>query len=381
MKILLVGEYSRLHNSLKEGLIRLGHQVDIVSTGDSFKNYSTDFSIAPVLINRNLLTRTIKKIAYKLFIDLEKIEKAYQFYRLLPQLSGYDHVQLINSDAIETYPYLTLKLYKKLKQQNKKISLLICGDETPITDYNLSGNLKYSVLTPYLNNQILKKQFYYPLKYSTKPYRKVFDWISSKTSVLITSDLDYEIPVREMGYKTIFIPNPINIDVIKHNPLFIHEKIVVFLGINRMSYVKKGICYFEEALRVVDLKYGDKLEIIVTENIPYAQYIKLYDSAHIVLDQVYAYDQGYNALEAMAKGKVVFTGAENEFNQYYNLSEEVAINALPNVDAIVTDLSYLIEHPEKIVAIGNRARKFIETEHNYIAIAKKYLAAWESDYK
>jgi DNA-binding response OmpR family regulator len=39
MKILLVGEYSRLHNSLKEGLNELGHQVTIIATGDHFKNY------------------------------------------------------------------------------------------------------------------------------------------------------------------------------------------------------------------------------------------------------------------------------------------------------------------------------------------------------
>jgi hypothetical protein len=30
-------------------------------------------------------------------------------------------------------------------------------------------------------------------------------------------------------------------------------------------------------------------------------YINSYNKAHILLDQVYAYDQGYNALEAMAK--------------------------------------------------------------------------------
>ena len=40
-----------------------------------------------------------------------------------------------------------------------------------------------------------------------------------------------------------------------------------------------------------------------------------FDTAHILLDQVYAYDQGYNALEAMAKGKVVFTGAEKEWEE------------------------------------------------------------------
>ena len=39
MKILLVGEYSRLHNSLKEGLTALGHEVTIVGTGDHFKKY------------------------------------------------------------------------------------------------------------------------------------------------------------------------------------------------------------------------------------------------------------------------------------------------------------------------------------------------------
>jgi len=36
---------------------------------------------------------------------------------------------------------------------------------------------------------------------------------------------------------------------------------------------------------------------------------------------VYAYDQGFNALEAMAKGKVVFTGAEKEWLELYNLEE------------------------------------------------------------
>ena len=92
---------------------------------------------------------------------------------------------------------------------------------------------------------------------------------------------------------------------------------------------------------------------------------------------MYAYDQGYNALEAMAKGKVVFTGAEKEFVDYYKLSEEVAINVLPDVDDLVAKLSYLIENPNEIIAIGKRARQFIEKEHQYIKIAQKYLETWK----
>jgi glycosyltransferase involved in cell wall biosynthesis len=110
--------------------------------------------------------------------------------------------------------------------------------------------------------------------------------------------------------------------------------------------------------------------------VPYDEYIKSYNSAHILLDQVYAYDQGYNALESMAKGKVVFTGAENEFNDYYNLKERVAVNALPDVNKLVLELSYLIDNPNEISAIGERARNFIEKEHECKKIANDYLETW-----
>ena len=93
---------------------------------------------------------------------------------------------------------------------------------------------------------------------------------------------------------------------------------------------------------------------------------------------MYSYDQGYNALEAMAKGKVVFTGAENEFYKQYNKKKKVAINALPDVEYLVDELSYLIENPNEIITIGKRARAFVEKEHDYIKIAEKYLEAWNS---
>ena len=125
-------------------------------------------------------------------------------------------------------------------------------------------------------------------------------------------------------------------------------------------------------------KMGDKIKIISIENAPYATYINSYNTAHIVLDQVYCYDQGYNALEAMAKGKVVLTGAETVFTNHYNLTEKVAVNALPDVNYLVKELIFLIENPKELIAIGKRARTFVEKEHDYIKVAKKYLAVWKS---
>ena len=380
MKILLVGEYSRLHNSLKEGLAALGHEVIIVGCGDKFKKFPVDFSIYAQICNNNktanFLFKSIRKVTS---LDFEKIEKAIRLYFLLPKLNDFNHVQLINSDALETYPILSRFLYKKLFKKIKSRSLLICGDETPIVDYWFQNELKYSVLTPYFEDNSLENRFQFPLKYRKESYRKTFEWLKENCQKLITSDLDYEIPMQKMGFTTTFIPNPINTDKIVFQPVENITKIVIFLGINRLSYLKKGINYFEKALQIVQKKYADKVEIVVTENLPYNEYISIYNKAHILLDQVFAYDQGYNALEAMAKGKVVFTGAETEFlNQYQLQEDEVCINALPNETEIAAKLSLLIEHPEKIIAISKNARNFIEKQHDYKTIATKYLACWEA---
>ena len=378
MKILLLGEYSRLHNSLKEGLVTLGHEVSIVGCGDKFKQFPVDYSIYARICNdnkiANLLYRGIRKV---IGLDFEKIEKAIRFYLLIPKLNDYHHVQLINSDALETYPILSRFLYKKLFKNIQSRSLLICGDETPIVDYLIKKEFKYSVLTPYFEDNSIEKEFQFPLKYRKNSYRKTFDWLKENCQNLITSDLDYEIPMRKMGFQTTFIPNPINTDTIAFQKTENTGEIVIFLGINRLSYTKKGIIYFEKALEIIQEKHADKIEIIVTENLPYKEYISKYNKAHILLDQVFAYDQGYNALEAMAKGKVVFTGAETEFlNQYQLQEDEVCINALPDENEIAAKLSYLIEHPEKINDISKNARKFIEKEHDYKFIAEKYLACW-----
>lgn len=379
MKILLLGEYSRLHNSLKEGLITFGHEVTIVGCGDKFKQFPVDFSIYARICNDNKIANFLFKSIRKVIgLDFEKIEKAIRFYLLIPKLNGYQHVQLINSDALETYPILSRFLYKKLFQQIKNRSLLICGDETPIVDYWFQKELKYSVLTPYFEDKSLENQFQFPLKYRKESYRKTFDWLKENCQKLITSDLDYEIPMQKMGFETTFILNPINVDKIAFQNTEIKDKIVIFLGINRLSYIKKGIIYFEKALEIIRERYADEIEIIVTENLPYNDYILQYNKAHILLDQVFAYDQGYNALEAMAKGKVVFTGAETEFlNQYQLQEDEVCINALPDENEIAAKISFLIEHPEKIMEISKNARNFVEKEHDYKTIAAKYLTCWE----
>jgi len=378
MRILLVGEFSRLHNSLKEGLIVLGHEVQIIGTGDDFKKFPVDFSISSKIISSFYLFRIINKITKKILkINLEEIERGIRFKKLLPKLKGYDVVQLINSDAIESTPKFQEKLYRKLFSQNHKNFLLICGDETPIIEILLKNNLKYSVLTPLFENSENKKYYNYTLKYTTNPYKSLFNFLKENCDGFFASDLDYKIPLEQTDIHFTLIPNPINTDKISFIPIEDTTKIIIFHGINKFTGVKKGSPIFSEALELIQNKYAEKVEIIIANSISYDEFTKLQNRSMIVLDQIYCFDQGYNALEAMAKGKAVFTGAESEFYDYYNLQEIVAINALPDINYLFEKLSYLIENPEEIKKIGQNARTFIEKEHDYIKIAEKYIENWK----
>lgn len=375
MKILLVGEYSRLHNSLKEGLESLKHQVVLISTGDYFKNYPSD-----IKIKRKFESGFLKKIKIGIFlvtkIDLTSLSIKKQVFKHKDKLKGFDVVQLINESSFGINPAHEKQIISYLNKNNKKLFLLSCGTDYSSVSYALGDHLPYSILEGYKNGTIHKKKYDFALKYTQPSFVDLHNYLFSKIEGVIASDLDYHLPLKNHPKYLGLIPNPINLEKLQvtNNP--INKKITIFLGINKNNEHTKGIHYFKKALAIIDKKYADKIQLKIVENLSYDIYIKIYDKAHIILDQVLGLDQGYNALEAMSKGKLVFTGAGKEFEKYYKLSKKIAINAEPNAQKIAEALEHLILHPEKIIEIGNNARKFIEQEHDYKKIAQKYVDTW-----
>ncbi|WP_347374303.1 glycosyltransferase [Aequorivita sp. Q41] len=376
MKVLLVGEYSRLHNSLKQGLEQLGHEVTLVGTGDMFKKFPVDESIRAKWLNDDPFPLLLRKIYLRIFKkDPAQWEIGYRFKKLAPKLKGYDVVQLINSHSIGTYPEFEIKLLKQLFKQNGNVFLMGCGDDYPVVKYYLEGKMRYHMLTPYLESgSTLNADF--SLKYMTEPYKKLFDFVYENAEAVIPSDMDYKLPWQEWEKVAELIPNPIILSE-TFSPIDIsNRKVRILFGINTMNYTKKGYRFFDEALDRIEEKYPHLVEIKRTKNLPFQKYVTELAHCDILMDNVYAYDQGYNALEAMARGKVVFTGAEKEFVAHYKLEEPVAINALPDSVKIYEALENLILNPEKIERIGKNAGEFIEKEHDSMKVAKQYLKTW-----
>lgn len=376
MRILLVGEYSRLHNTLKEALIVLGHEVLLVGSGDGFKSYPVDYSIEAKWSQSRLLNIPRQLIFRFSKFDFAKIEIGIRYQLLSPKLKGFDVVQLINESPVQTLKWMELLFLKRLVKNNEKLFVLSTGVDYLNVKFWFENRNEKSILQPYFNNPSLEKEYRYILEYRSDKHKKIHDFIYEHCDGVIATDVDYWIPLQGNSKFLGMIPNPVNLKKMEYQELKTADKIVLFLGINQWSYHQKGIEYFEKALVILKEKYGDTIVVLITQNVPYSEYINLYNKSHILLDQMHGHDQGYNALEAMAKEKVVFTNASETFEKYYNLSEKVAINALPDIDYLVNELSFLIENPEEIKALGNRAKAFIDKEHDYVKVAQRYLEVW-----
>jgi glycosyltransferase involved in cell wall biosynthesis len=376
MKILLVGEYNSIHYTLKEGLEALGHHVTVVGLGDGFKKRSVDVNFKKPY--ETGVKKFVKRVVYKLLkIDLNSESIKKQFFANKAIFQGNDVVQLVNEVSFSTLPKVEKELLSFIFEHNKKVFLLSCGTDHLSVKYAMEEKFRYSIATPYLEKRGTEAQFQHMTQYLEPAFEKLHHFIVENSTGIIASDFDYDIPLQGHPKYLGLVPNPINLDKLHYSPLNIEEPLIIFHGINVNNYYKKGNDIFEAALALVTKTHSAKIEIITVRSVPYAEYIKAFDSCHILLDQVFAYDQGYNALEAMAKGKVVFTGAETEFLEYYNLKEdEVAINALPNAQHIAKKLLWLIENPEKILEISKNARAFVEKEHHYVLGAKRYLEKW-----
>ena len=113
MKILLIGEYSGLHNSLKDGLQLNGHSVTLLGTGDGFKRYPVDILIKSTFFEIPIFKFIAKIIDKLLKVSLNDIEIGIKTYFKIKRLKDFDVVQLINENSFKTIPNLEIILLKK----------------------------------------------------------------------------------------------------------------------------------------------------------------------------------------------------------------------------------------------------------------------------
>ncbi|AZC03478.1 glycosyltransferase family 1 protein [Acinetobacter nosocomialis] len=122
--------------------------------------------------------------------------------------------------------------------------------------------------------------------------------------------------------------------------------------------------------------YPDKVNYQIVGGLPYEEYIKTFNDSHIFLDQCMSMDQGVNALLALAKGKVVFSGFDDYLCNFYSLQDKPLLDTKPDVEFIYKQLENLIVNPHLLDSYSKKAILFMKRYHNFDYITGKYLKIW-----
>lgn len=358
MKILLLGEYSNVHWTLAQGLRQFGHKVTVISNGDFWKNYPRDIDIQ----------REKGKIGgLKLWTKL---------IFLLPQLRGYDIVQLINPLFLELKAERIFFFYNYLRKHNKKIVLGAYGMDYYWIKINITDMpLRYSDFnidkTLRTNKDAIKEQ----KDWLGTAKEKLNKYIAQTADGIVAGLYEYKV-CYDKGFKnkTVFIPFPIKLKKIHITKRPPKQQIKIFIGISKKRSQYKGTDIMLKAAQKIKEKYPNKVQLKIVEGVPFKEYIKAMIESDILLDQLYSYTPAMNALEAMSNGIIVIGGGEDE--NYKILKEKTLrpiINVLPTYESCFNEIQKLVLNPNKIDLLKKQSIDYINKHHNYTKVAKQYI--------
>lgn len=358
MKILLIGEYSNVHNTLAEGLRKLGHKVVVASNGDFWKNYprDIDFSRNPGFAGT--------------------LRFAAQLITALPHLRGYDVVQIINPMFLELKAEKILPIYRYLRRNNGKVVMGAYGMDyywvhenitrMPLrySDFNIGDHLR-------TDDDAMKER----ADWLNTPKGRFNQYVAQDCDAIVAGLYEYWACYQPLfPQKTVFIPYPIkqnrqenDVDSQTHLPL------KIFIGISKNRSAYKGTDIMLDAARKLKQKYPKKVTLSIACGVPFQKYTQMMNDADVILDQLYSYTPAMNGLEAMSRGIICVGGGEPE--NYDILGEErlrPIINTEPNEKSVYNALEQLISHPEMITALKEQSILYIRKHHDYLQVARRY---------
>lgn len=363
MNVLVVGEFSGFAKHLKNGFKKLGHQVTIVMTPDSFKKFKGDDDDILYDYNSSLFGYPIKgtgrllKPFRSVYVRL-KLRKKY--FKKAPEC-----IVVINYGFLTATPLgsgVPISFLETQLKKGSKLIMLCCGGD-PAYKYT------YRDLMKVWGREVTNDQF----------YDRRFSWLLQKSNTIIPMAVSYYDAIKNyVNYEKFditkvqhSIPPPMTVDskcII--NPCY-GRKIVVFHGIVRPK--EKGTNFIMEAMDRIQQEMPDKVECFCLGGMPYDEYVKLFDRVDILVDQTYGDGFGMQALIGAMKGKCVLVSNSEDNNKDMGFENVPFVQIGPNSEQIYQTLKGLILNPKQIDEIKLASRKFVKDYCDCCIVAERYL--------
>lgn len=381
MKILLIGEASFLHNTLKKGLVERGHRVITMSDGNGWHD-------AP----RNIDLRRDGRWG-----KLGGLRVVWQLLRHLPQLCGNDVVQIHNYQFVPLmYRWNTL-LLRFLKLTNRRVVKGCFGDDPQIFSRQAQGVPAYS--DTYWSGQLQNAELHRDRIAEVIEHGAEASWrkTTHMADALVACLYEYWLDYNEPPYaaKLHYVPLPMEceemvkcVDNDPPSPSHPNDSqlptnlttspshhLTILIGLQPKRDFMKGAMKIAAFVEEVARRHPGKVQIKYVEGVPYDEYMHLLAKADVLVDQLYSYTPSMNSLAAMARGTVVIGGGEEE---YYEFIGEKTLRPIINVRPDVPDEENITAIERALFTDGMLERmaqesvEFVHKYHDYRLVAKQY---------
>ena len=395
MKILLIGEASFLHNTLKKGLVERGHRVLTMSDGNGWHDAPRDID----------LRRDGR------WGKLGGLRVVWQLLRHLPQLCGNDVVQIHNYQFVPLmYRWNTL-LLRFLKLTNRRVVKGCFGDDPQIfrrqaqgvpaySDTSWSGQLQNAELhrdriaeviehgaeaswckTTHMADALVACLYEYWLDYNEPPYAAKLHYIPLPMECEeMVRWCDGEM-VKCVGNDALSPSHPNDSQLPTNLTTSPPHHLTILIGLQPKRDFMKGAMKIAAFVEEVARRHPGKVQIKYVEGVPYDEYMHLLAEADVLVDQLYSYTPSMNSLAAMARGTVVIGGGEEE---YYGFIGEKTLRPIINVRPDVPDEENIAAIERALFTDGTLERmaqesiQFVHKYHDYRHVAEQYEQLYRS---
>lgn len=371
MKILFAGDYSNLHACLAAELRRRGHEVTVVSDGGAYMNTPADIS----LCRRQGTAGSVKYLA--------------DVHAAISGLRGYDVVQIMDTQWISLRPWLIDHFYKRLRRQNGAMCITLASDNYfyvractdghtfPLSEWRIGSNP-----TPYASTQPEMERAWLSGRME-RHARMIFDDIDAAMAVLP----EYHVAAApELGERLSYTGIPIDLTTHPYAPAAIDGPVRLMLGMKRERAIIKGTDRLHDVLRIAERRASGSVKATLVCDVSYKKYLEYLSEAHVVIDQLYALSPATNALDTMAMGRVVASGAsslyysfigEKDFASHPDSGPIIGLDPRLSDDELAEMLLNACADSLRLKQRSAAGRALVEKHNDVKVVADRFLEAYQ----
>lgn len=368
MKILLAGEASYLHNTLKKGLTERGHRVTLMSDGNGWHDSPRDIDLRrDMSLGRRGGLRVLSALL-----------------RNLSALTGNDVVQIHNYQYVPLGMRWNERLTSFLKRHNRCLVKGCYGDDPQVIEMQLRGTPAYSDCFWQGRRQNLDSPDNLARIAEQRLPECVSCWrkASEAADALVPCLYEYYLCYADGPYapKMRYIGLPMELPSAGVRVKGTGGRLRVLVGVQPDRDYLKGAMRIARLLERLSAERPGRLKIVYARNVPYTEYCRMLAEADVLVDQLYSYTPSMNALAAMARGTVVIGGGEED---YYSFIGERRLRPIINVSPDLSDddntaaLRRALFTEGGVERLSRQSIDFVRKYHDYRKVAEQYEKMYE----